>query len=112
MTNLSSSITLISKLENRPEYQQSLTINGRSVKRVIIDQHYKTKHAELNDELILEMVAQLDGRNFPIDERRGNFEYFRVEPVTLQEKRFRLVLVLCVGEDYLGVVNAFRVRRK
>lgn len=94
----------------RPEYLLRLTINGRLLNRVVIDQHYRERHAEsIDDALILRLVKELDGRTFPVEAFRGDFEYFAVEPVQLEDKPYRLVLVLCVVEDYLGVVNAFRV---
>lgn len=43
--------------------------------------------------------------------KKGDFEYLRVEPVELDDKPYRLVLVLCIHDDYLGVVNAFRVSK-
>ncbi len=58
------------------EYMLQLNINARQLARVVIDQHYRSKHDDIDN------------------------------------KMYRLVLVLCVYDDYLGVVNAFRVRRK
>lgn len=43
---------------------------------------------------------------------RDGFEYFTVEPVELESRPYRLVLLLYVHDDFLGVVNAFRVRRE
>jgi hypothetical protein len=80
------------------------------VSRVVIDQHYRENHAEsVNDELILQLVRELDGKTFPVELVRGEFEYFTAEPVQVADKPYRLVLVLCVSDDYLGVINAFRV---
>ena len=96
---------------DRNEYSLQLSINGRQLSRVIIDQHYQEKHGDLNDDLILKLVKPLDGGNFDIQRRSGDFEYFAIEPIYLEEKTYRVVLVLCIVDDYLGVVNAFRVRR-
>jgi hypothetical protein len=94
----------------RPEYPLMLLINGRALNRVVIDQHYREGHVEsISDELILQLVKELDGQTYPIELIRGEFEYFTVEPVILAEKPYRLVLMLCMTDDYLGVVNAFRV---
>ncbi len=51
----------------RPEYPLEIKVNGRSLTRVVIEQHYKEKHGELSDELILELIQVLDGRYFPIE---------------------------------------------
>mgnify|MGYP007080382053 CR=1 FL=1 len=94
---------------DRPEYSLQLTINSKLVRRVIIDQHFRMKHSEMTDELVLDLVKQLDGQEFPIEMTKGEFEYFRAEPVFHDEKPYRLILLLCIGDDFLGVVNAFRV---
>jgi len=56
------------------------------------------------------LVSELDGGVFDVEAIRGDFEYFRVEPVVFEDKPYRFVFLLCVGEDFLGLVNAFRVR--
>jgi len=94
---------------DRPEYPLQLGINGRTLNRVIIDQHYRLQHPEVTDQLILDLVKQLNGQDFPIERIQGEFEYFRAEPVFYNEKPYRLILLLCMGDDCLGVVNAFRV---
>lgn len=94
---------------DRPEYKLRLRINERMVYRVLIDQHYQEKHSDLNDQTILELVKKLDGQSFPVEMIRGEFEYFRAEPVMLNQKPYRVVMVLCISDDFLGVVNAFRV---
>jgi hypothetical protein len=97
----------------RPEYPLKVNINGRKLNRVIVDQHYREKHADsINDQLILELIKELDGRTFPIEEEHGEFQYFTVEPVAKGDKPYRLVLLICITNDYLGVINAFRVDRR
>ncbi len=96
--------------ENRSEYSLQLVFNGRVIHRVVIDQHYREHHSEsMNDSLILELVKTLDGGNYPMDIEDEGFQYFTVEPVIFEEKPYRVILVLCIGDDFLGVVNAFRV---
>lgn len=71
---------------------------------------YRLKHGDsMNDEIILDLVKTLDGKKFPPEKVQGENEYFTVEPVYLFEKPYRVVLVLCLTDNYLGVVNAFRV---
>ena len=97
----------------RKEYPISIEINGHKLSRVVIDQHYKDNHAEsINDDLILDLVKSIDGETFAVDSKRGDFEYFVAEPVLNQERPYRLVMLLCIFDDYLGVINAFRVDRK
>jgi hypothetical protein len=98
-------------MSERLEYKLQLTVNKQAVRRVIIDQHYKVKHPDVTDEIILELVKELDGGNFPVEEVDGDFRYFRVEPVHHNNKPYRLVLLICITDDYLGVINAFRVKR-
>jgi len=99
-------------VSDRTEYPLSLRINGRQLSRVLIDQHYKEKHQDVTDTIILELVKQLDGGNYAIEMEKEGFEYFRIEPVLHGDEPYRVVLVLCISEDYLGVVNAFRERRE
>lgn len=99
-------------MTERAEYKKKLTINGRLLNRVVIDPHYKVNHPEINDELILNLVGEINGGNFVIESEKDGFQYFAVEPVSYDEKPYRLVLLLCLFDDYLGVVNAFRVRSK
>lgn len=97
----------------RPEYSLKIDINGRELTRVIIDQHYKEKHAEsITDELILDLIPTLNGKTFPIEEVHGEFQYFTVEPILKDNSPYRLVLLICITDDYLGVINAFRVDRR
>ena len=97
-------------MSERPEYPLKITINGRNLSHVIIDQHYRVKHGQsMNDDVILDLVKTLDGKKFPPDRVHGENEYFTVEPVFRLEKPYRVILVLCLTDDYLGVVNAFRV---
>jgi hypothetical protein len=98
-------------MSDRPEYKLKLTVNGHELKRVIVDQHYKIKHPDVTDEIILSLVRQLDGGNFPIVEYDGDYRYFRVEPVQYNSNPYRIILVICIVDDFLGVVNAFRVKR-
>ncbi len=100
-------------MSDRTEYRLQLTLNDRVLTRVIIDQYYKEKHADsVNDEIILDLVKTLDQKTIPIESERDGFQYFKAEPVVSDKKPFRLILVICIFDDYLGVINAFRVQRK
>ena len=99
-------------MDARNEHPLKMTLNGREINRLVIDQHYKAKHRDMDDRLIVSLVKTLDGDNYPIEMENDGFEYFTVEPVEYLEKNYRLVLVMCITEDFLGVINAFRVRRK
>src|SRR4051812_39816363 len=80
-------------MDERSESLLRLRINARDLGRVVIDQHYRAKHTDLTDELILALVTTLDNRNFEIEKKLGAFEYFAVEPVVFQDKPYRLVLL-------------------
>ncbi len=100
----------------RREYPVRLTLNGRSIRRVLIDSHYEIRHAvTITDALILKLIQLLDGEEREVEAVTATgFEVFRVEPVYWDGKVYRLVITLppCRGRensDYLGVINAFRV---
>ncbi len=102
-------------MDERKEYAKSIEFNGSVLTKVVIDQHYKEKHGDINDELILGILELVvDGGQFdPEDEAdEGGFLYFKIEPLEFQGRHYRMILVICSGEDYLGVVNAFRVEKK
>jgi hypothetical protein len=99
-------------MDDRTEYPLEITINNRKLSRVVIDQHYQIKHPEMNDELIIELVKTQDGAILNVDDEKDGFQYFTVEPVEYMDKPYRLVLLLYIHDDFLGVVNAFRVGRK
>ena len=107
----------------RNEYKLVLRFNERAIFRVIIDQHYKFAHPEMSDALILELVKLLDGESGHIEssdldldldldlEFEFEFEYFKKDPLFYMERPYRLVFLLNKFDSYIGVVNAFRVRR-
>jgi hypothetical protein len=96
----------------RPVYPLELTINERKLSRVVIDQHYRQKHREINDELILDLIKTIDGETYPIEKEIGPYQYFVVEPIFLYDKPYRLIFFLCLFDNYLGVINTFRIRKK
>ncbi len=99
-------------MSERKEYSLNLVINGRNLSRVVIDQHYKEKHKEVTDEIILGLIREINGSNYDIESEKNGFQYFTVEPVLYEEKPYRLILLLCIHGDFIGVVNAFRVQRR
>ncbi|MDB9786745.1 hypothetical protein OAB57_01455 [Bacteriovoracaceae bacterium] len=60
---------------DRPEYDLQLRINNKILNRVVIDQHYRLKHPEVTDEIILNLVRNLDLGVYPIEDRKDGFEY-------------------------------------
>lgn len=98
-------------MAERNEYPLILKINHHEIHRVIIDQHYKESHPDVTDAIILDLIRSIDGEDFLIEAERGNFQYFKAEPVFKDQAPYRLVMLLCVFDDYLGVLNAFRVDR-
>lgn len=77
--------------------------------RIIIDQHYREKHADsISDIIILKLVRLLEGLDVFEEATVDEFHYLK-KNVYLEGKRYRIVLVIKDFEDYLGVVNAFRV---
>ena len=97
-------------MSKRNEYPLKLEINGRLISKIIIDQHYQLKHREINDDLILRLVVKLNGGIFPIEEQKDGFEYFTVEPIIHKDKPYKLILLLYIHENFLGVINAYRIK--
>lgn len=98
---------------NRREYKiKPITVNRIEITRVIIDHHYEEKHGHvINDDLILSLVVQLDGRKEVPDDVVGKYSYFATL-VELNDKQYRLVWLLEENAIYIGVANAYRDRRR
>ncbi|MFN8369560.1 MAG: hypothetical protein U0T83_02920 [Bacteriovoracaceae bacterium] len=96
----------------RNVFELRVVVNNRVFNQVIIDQYYRVKHQELNDELILELVMKIHNGIYLIEEVKGDFNYFTIEPLFYGNFPFKLILFFGNDDDYLGVVNAYRVRRK
>ena len=97
----------------RRSYLASLSVNCRKITEVIIDSHYEAKHkASVSDQVILNLVRLLDGKNFERDTESAEFEYFTTEGLELSGKSYRLVWLLSRDKFYIGVVNAYRRRSK
>lgn len=98
-------------MERRCYEIDSIIINGRAFSEVIIDSHYEKKHSSyVDDNLILILVSRLIGRyELPIDVK-DEFSYF-VTIVDINEKFYRLIWLLEENASYVGIINAFRVKR-
>lgn len=96
----------------RTIYHVSMVFNGRKISEVVIDQHYRIKHPDINDDLILKLVLMLHNLNLESSKDNGDFSYFVHEPIYWMNKPYRLIVLLEVNANYLGVINAFRVREK
>jgi hypothetical protein len=89
-----------------------ILVNGIKVIQVVIDSHYKEKHADhMSDELILKLVKELDGRKELPETKSNQFSYF-VTLVEFDEKQYRLIWLLEDHAVYVGVVNAYRDKRR
>ncbi len=89
-----------------------ITVNGIRIVQVVIDRHYQEKHSDhMNDDLILQLVKELDGRRELPEARTYNYSYFATL-VELDEKQYRLVWLLEKNAIYIGIVNAYRDNRR
>lgn len=101
-------VKLIYPPENGTFYKCDYVINGRSIKRLIISNHYKKKHAKyISDELIIKFIEKyLDGETFKGGKKKGVWEYFDLEPILYNDKKYKLVWLFHENiSDFLGIVN-------
>lgn len=99
-------------LIGRRHYEiDSIFINDRSISEVVIDSHYENKHTDyVDDNLILILVSHLDGGyELPVDVK-DNYSYF-VKVIELNKKYYRLIWLLENKYNYIGIINAFRVKK-
>lgn len=95
------------------EYFIKIAINGKTYRKLVIDDHYEKKHkASVNDNMIITLVKEyLDNGFFEasrVDE--NGYAYFVTEPVFYNGKPFRLIWLLHDGLKIVGIVNCFRRR--
>lgn len=83
-------------------------INGRHIREIVIDPHYESKHSDISDALILELVAGLNDKEYQPEEREGECEFFMLDQVEHQGKAYRLVWCLRDGCLFIGIINCFR----
>ncbi len=95
-------------MSQRRSYTVSMVVNGRNINEVVIDPHYESRHSDIDDVLILELVRYLDGREFVAEDREGEWEYFMLDRIEHGGKFYRLVW--CMGDHslFIGVINCFR----
>jgi hypothetical protein len=67
----------------------------------------------MNDEVILQLVAALDGHNFPVDSITNGIEYFVADIELGDSGKVYRIIWLFEGDkmEILGVVNAYRKMR-
>jgi len=95
---------------SRRVYPISIKINGKRLESVVIDPHYKEKHAaSITDEVILKLVQLLNGRSFtPVDTDEQGFQYFVNDRLELNGRFYKLIWILHDKEIFIGIVNAYR----
>ena len=93
---------------DRRSYSVTLTVNGRPITEVVIDPHYEEKHPDISDELILELVKKLDGNEYVPQEREDDWEFFMLDQLEHEGKRYRLVWCMKDQALFIGVIKAFR----
>ena len=90
-----------------------ITVNEIKITQVVIDSHYTEKHLDhMSDELILKLVRDLDGRRELPDSKVGQYAYFATLIELDDGKQYRLIWLLEDHAIYIGVVNAYRDRRR
>ena len=87
-------------------------INGQIVNQVIIDDHYEKKHkSSIDDQLILNLVQIMNGRNEAPDSVNGQYSYFATL-IEFEDKKYRIVWLLEDHAIYIGIINVYRDKRR
>jgi len=75
------------------QLRKPLLVNERVINQIIISSHYEISHPYLTDEIILEMVQQLDGKIFQVEDTKTNpkREFFSQDKLEYQEYYYKLV---------------------
>ena len=93
----------------RKSYFVSLVINNIQIDRVVIDQHYKIKHASsVTDQTIIKLVNLLNQKKIIHEAEINQFKYFANDNLILANKAYKLIWLLEFNKNYIGVINAYR----
>jgi hypothetical protein len=77
-------------LQEKITYSLPIEVNDRHFSKVDISQHYKEKHSDITDELILELLKLfVDKRTFQPD--KLTTDYFVLEKILYRDKKYKLV---------------------
>lgn len=96
----------------RKEFDVTIKFNHKHLHPLIIDSHFMDSHPNMTFEIIVELVKTLDGGIFEAQEEKDAWSYYAIEPTFYHGKPYRIILVTHREENYLGVINAFRVKRR
>ena len=89
-----------------------IKVNNVEVTEVVIDPHYEKKHSDtINDRLILKLVKLLNGRQEAPQAEENRYSYFATL-IELSGKNYRLIWLQEEDTIYVGVINAYRDKRK
>lgn len=96
----------------RHSYTISLEFDSVEIDEVIIDQHYRLKHPDVNDRIILNLIKAIQGLNYNKKSVEDPYVYYLFQPVFYNQRPYRLILLTEKNCSYLGVINAFRIQEK
>lgn len=90
-----------------------ITVNEIRINQVVIDSHYAAKRLDhMSDDLILKLVRELNGRRELPESKSGHYAYFATLIELNDGKQYRVIWLLEGHAIYIGVVNAYRDRRR
>ena len=102
---------ILSVLMERRKFRiKEITVNGRKISDVQVDEH-AFDHKDISDSLIVELVLELDGVEQQPEDTKPPYEYF-VNLVEVKGKQYRLVWCLEDKQLYVGVITAYRDKRR
>lgn len=93
------------------EYYINIIFNGIRFNKLVISDHFEAKHDDHIDDLDIKGLVELLDEDFrPLGELDEGFYYIALEGLLIEARPYRLVLCLPEDYEYIGVINAFRVK--
>lgn len=89
------------------QLKNTIFVNSRQITNIIIDPHVDKHRDHINDDLIINLVETLDGKEYLPTSCKEGYDYF-LSNITLGKKVFRLVWLLEEECVYIGVITAFK----
>jgi len=89
-------------------FVRNVIFDGNYFNEIWIDPHYEIKHgSSINDDLILDLLQDIEKRTYSEKKRANGYDYYELD-VDFHEKLYRLILVVPLHMNYLGVRNVYR----
>ncbi len=90
-----------------------LLINNRQITLLEISDHYQKKlgREKITHDLLKEFVKKLDNDRFIPERRKGDWEYYKLEPVYYEDKTYKMIWCLKDNASLIRIRTCHRTKK-